>query len=122
MNIKVRVSTHLLGTSTLKTIVQGTTRGSLPHYFETALPLTLLMIWIVVAFQRFYLRDPQASMGRRLLWPVTLLVRMFGKKAPRSVKEPVEYSFAGFALRGDVIFFVLEHLIPDDLGICIPNP
>jgi hypothetical protein len=69
----------------------------LPHYFATTLPLTLLTIWIVVAFQsRFYLRDPEASMWRRLLWPVTLFANMFKRKANETcVEEPVEYEFGG---------------------------
>jgi hypothetical protein len=90
----------------------------LPHYFETALPLTLLMIWIIVALS-------SGSAGE--YGEETVVARYFtredvSKKAQRSVEEPVEYSFAGFALRGDVIFLVLEHLIPYNLGICIPNP
>jgi len=52
------------------------THGTLPIYFETALPLTALTIWIVIAFQSKYLfgRRP-SSFWTRLLWPV-LLFRM----------------------------------------------
>lgn len=79
---------------TLSKELDGATGGTLSHYVATALPLTLLTIWIIVAFQsRFYFRDPEASMLRRLLWPVTFVVGMFSRKTPKLAEEPKEYSF-----------------------------
>lgn len=49
--------------------------GTLLHYVEAALPLTVVTIWIVVAFQSHYVaNDPDASMLRRLLWPSECII------------------------------------------------
>jgi len=61
-------------------IVPGT-KGSLPHYFETAIPLTIATIWVVVAFQsKHFFRDQNATFWRRLGWPAILLREILGRR------------------------------------------
>ncbi|KAJ7590510.1 hypothetical protein C8J56DRAFT_933090 [Mycena floridula] len=53
-------------------IVPGT-HGSLPHYVATALPLTILTIWVVMAFQSKHLFGTRTvSMWQRVAWPFFL--------------------------------------------------
>jgi len=67
---------------------QGT-RGTLAHYFEATLPLTLITIWLIVAYQsRFVLRDDEA-MWKKLLWPIALVHRIISR--PRRQEEPSPY-------------------------------
>jgi hypothetical protein len=60
----------------------GDTRGTLAHYAETAIPLTLLTIYLIIAFQsKNYMGKVDASVWERLMWPVNVMVRgVFGKK------------------------------------------
>ncbi|KAF5343049.1 hypothetical protein D9758_011150 [Tetrapyrgos nigripes] len=75
-------------------------QGTLPIYFETALPLTAVTIWIVMAFQSKHLfRDARNENGKynfwmRLAWPVILFRSVFGlgqNKTPKEA-EPTEKS------------------------------
>jgi hypothetical protein len=70
------------------------TFGTLAHYLETAVALTLVTIWIMIAFQsRFYLADPDASMWRRLLWPIVVFASLFKRNMPgRTDEEAVPFS------------------------------
>ena len=46
--------------------------GTLSHFIEAAIPLTLVTIWIFLAFQSEYaLTDPHANLFKKLLWPLT---------------------------------------------------
>lgn len=64
----------------IKEIVPDTF-GTLPHYFATAVPLTLVTIWVVIAFQSKYLfRNRPTSFWMRLMWPILVFRAMFGKK------------------------------------------
>ncbi|KAJ7135427.1 hypothetical protein C8R43DRAFT_1020979 [Mycena crocata] len=56
------------------------THGSLPHYFETALPLTFLTVWVVMAFQSKYLLGDDTTVWQRLIWPVSLMRRALKKR------------------------------------------
>jgi len=64
---------------------------TLARFFEAMLPLTLVTIWVIVAFQsRFVLRDERGSMWKKLLWPIMLVNNMI----PRSSKDDnSEYEF-----------------------------
>ncbi|KAJ6612791.1 hypothetical protein B0H10DRAFT_1806903 [Mycena sp. CBHHK59/15] len=55
------------------------THGSLSHYFETALPLTLVTIWVVMAFQSHHMFGNETTMRMRLFWPVWMVKRMLKK-------------------------------------------
>lgn len=56
------------------------THGSLPHYFETAIPLTIVTIWIIIAFQsKQHLGGPESSLWVKLWWPI----RFFGRPVER---------------------------------------
>ncbi|TFK29544.1 hypothetical protein FA15DRAFT_664093 [Coprinopsis marcescibilis] len=55
--------------------------GTIPQYVATALPLTLMTIWIITASQSKYMfpADSNIPFWKRLGWPVLLLLRRFGK-------------------------------------------
>ncbi|KAK0484497.1 hypothetical protein IW261DRAFT_1456929 [Armillaria novae-zelandiae] len=53
------------------------TKGTLPHYFEAALPLTFLTVWVVMAFQSKYLFDSGSTFWMRLVWPWMLFKQVF---------------------------------------------
>jgi hypothetical protein len=67
-------------------------KGTILQYFETSIPLTLVTIWVVIALQsRFILKDPDASMWKRFLWPITLLAMLFcWRKRKRDEEEARE--------------------------------
>lgn len=52
-------------------IVPGTTE-SLEHYFETALPLTLASVWVIIAFQSKYVLGDEMPFWQRLGWPILM--------------------------------------------------
>ncbi|KAJ6511364.1 hypothetical protein C8R47DRAFT_963701 [Mycena vitilis] len=56
------------------------THGSLSHYFETALPLTLVTAWIVMTFNSKHLLGQDAPVWMRLFWPVWLVRRMIRQR------------------------------------------
>ncbi|KAJ7057068.1 cora-like Mg2+ transporter protein-domain-containing protein [Mycena amicta] len=66
------------------------TLGSLGHYFETALPLTLVTIWAVMALQGKYLLGRDATVWMRLIWPVTLMRQMIRRRAGYDMDAPLE--------------------------------
>jgi len=55
------------------------TKGSFPHYVMTVVPLTLLSIWVIIAFQSKYYMKGQ-SVWKRFLWPVTFFKALFAKE------------------------------------------
>lgn len=64
------------------------TLGSLPHYIAVAVPLTIVTIWIIIAFQSKYLFKDDVSIWRRLAWPFFLARRMLStKKGQRGQDE-----------------------------------
>lgn len=58
------------------------TFGTIPHYLATAVLLTLLTVWAVVAFQgKWSDRDDEvATIWQRLRWPVKLVQRRLEKR------------------------------------------
>lgn len=55
------------------------TVGSLSHYVETALSLTLLTVWVIIAFQSKHIFPEGVTFVKRLGWPFFLLLKLFGK-------------------------------------------
>ncbi|KAF6751710.1 hypothetical protein DFP72DRAFT_1172115 [Ephemerocybe angulata] len=51
------------------------TLGTLPHYLETALTLTLATAWIIIAFQSKMYFQPRTPLWKRMGWPYVLLAR-----------------------------------------------
>ncbi|KAJ7164984.1 hypothetical protein C8R46DRAFT_1097786 [Mycena filopes] len=49
------------------------TLGSLAHYFATALPLTVLTVWVVMTFQSKHLLGQDTTLWMRLFWPVSIV-------------------------------------------------
>ncbi|KAK0243210.1 hypothetical protein EDD85DRAFT_762039, partial [Armillaria nabsnona] len=58
------------------------TKGTLQHYFEAAVPLTLLTIWVVMTFQskRLFKFASGTTFWMRLVWPWILFKRVFMKR------------------------------------------
>ncbi|KAJ7704297.1 hypothetical protein B0H17DRAFT_1039206 [Mycena rosella] len=56
------------------------THGSLSHYFETAMPLTFLTVWTVMAFQSKHLLGPDVTFWMRLFWPIALARQMLERR------------------------------------------
>ncbi|KAF9045252.1 hypothetical protein BJ165DRAFT_1346493 [Panaeolus papilionaceus] len=63
------------------------TLGTLPHYLEVALPLTLLTAWVIIAFQNTYLFEEETHFLLRLGWPVYLVLKYFGWNKPKPKGE-----------------------------------
>jgi hypothetical protein len=48
------------------------TKGTLVHYFATAIPFTVVTIWVIVASQgRYHVKHANTSFWMRLWWPIT---------------------------------------------------
>ncbi|KAF9037772.1 hypothetical protein BJ165DRAFT_1416932 [Panaeolus papilionaceus] len=54
------------------------TNGTLPHYVETALPLTITTVWIIIAFQSQDIYPNRVPYWKRLGWPFVILLKLFG--------------------------------------------
>lgn len=64
---------------------------TIARFFEAMLPLTVVTVWIIVAFQsRFVVRDE--SMWKKLLWPIVLLNNMRPKPSEKRIVDD-EYEF-----------------------------
>ncbi|PBK90727.1 hypothetical protein ARMGADRAFT_1111301 [Armillaria gallica] len=63
------------------------TKGTLPHYFEVAAPLTFLTVWVVMAFQSKYLFDSGTTFWMRLVWPWMLFKQVFMKRDKDKERE-----------------------------------
>lgn len=93
----------------IKEIVPGT-GGTLAHYVAVAVPLTIITIWVIVAFQSKYLYTKPPRFWVRLGWPKILLERLFGaKKVKKGGKDTTKTrddddhtSRTGFWKRGRV--------------------
>lgn len=56
------------------------TLGSLPHYMAVAVPLTIVTIWVIIAFQSKYLFEDDTPIWTRFAWPFFLAKRMLWRK------------------------------------------
>ncbi|KIJ45140.1 hypothetical protein M422DRAFT_46945 [Sphaerobolus stellatus SS14] len=77
----------------VKEINQGA-KGSLPHYFETAIPLTIVTAWVIIAFQRRWSQRQDTTyvpLWRRFMWPYdyvkSAIHRRWGKEQERSISK-----------------------------------
>ncbi len=61
------------------------TKGDLRYYVAFALPLTLLTVWIIIAFQSRYLL-PEMPFIARLGWPWFIFKKWWNKKHNRNEK------------------------------------
>ncbi len=50
--------------------------GTLPRYFAAAFPLTIVTIWVIIAFQNKYIFKEKTNFFKRLGWPAYLLINM----------------------------------------------
>ncbi|KAF5350620.1 hypothetical protein D9756_008755 [Leucocoprinus leucothites] len=58
--------------------IDPSTKETLPRYVGVALGLTLITIWIIIAFQSQYLLPEGYSFLRRLGWPILLPLQRLG--------------------------------------------
>lgn len=56
------------------------TEGTLPHYIGTAVGLTILTIWVIVAFQSRYIFAEGTNIWVRLAWPFLLFWKLAKRK------------------------------------------
>lgn len=64
-------------------------KGTLSHYVAAAIPMTLVTIWAVIAFnpKKNDLGEPQTSLSRRFAWPITAWKHAFLKSPPKPVAD-----------------------------------
>lgn len=70
------------------------TNGTLPLFVALAAPLTVVTIWVIIAFQSQYLLQNQTFM-ERLAWPVLLLHRWWSKKKDHTedkARRPIDWT------------------------------
>ena len=72
---------------------QGT-YGTLAHYAETTLPLTIVTIWVVFAFQNSFTVRDAGDTWTKLLWPILILRALFYK--PRKPEDSRNASILPF--------------------------
>jgi hypothetical protein len=63
-------------------------KGTLPHYVITDIPLTLFTIWLVIAFQSKYHTAGQT--WTRFLWLVLMVNQFFARKSNVSRRRSTE--------------------------------
>lgn len=77
----------------VKEVAGNSVTGTLAHYVETAIPLTIVTIWIIVALQATWLNDQPRSMWIRLAWPALLVQQQYQRwKSRWSHPQPVSFS------------------------------
>jgi hypothetical protein len=67
-------------------VVELNPGGHIPlaRFFEAMFPLTMITVWVIVAFQsRFVLRDDGGGAWKKLLWPILFANSLI----PRRIKE-----------------------------------
>ncbi|KAG6889951.1 hypothetical protein C0995_013478 [Termitomyces sp. Mi166 len=65
------------------------TFGTLAHYFEVAIPLTMITIWVVVTFQSKNIYPQGTSLLTRFGWPVQLCLNLLKSKIGRESDENI---------------------------------
>jgi hypothetical protein len=55
-------------------------KGTLPRYFAAAFPLTIVTVWIIIAFQSKYLFKEKTNFFKRLGWPAYLVINMIKER------------------------------------------
>ncbi|KAF7985517.1 hypothetical protein HWV62_3737 [Athelia sp. TMB] len=55
------------------------TNGTLSHYAATAIPLTIVTIWLIIAFQskKYFAENEEPSLASNLMWPWKLAKRIY---------------------------------------------
>lgn len=73
----------------VKEMVPQTPNG-VPQYIAVAIPFTLVTIWIITSFQSKFLFPQQLNFWKKVVSPLLLLPRLFGRQ-PSQEKEDVEH-------------------------------
>ena len=64
--------------------INPTSSGTLSHYFAVAFPLTIVTVWVIIAFQSKHIFKERTTFFKRLGWPVYLLIDMIRQKSPKN--------------------------------------
>lgn len=76
----------------------GTATTNLSQYIALALPLTIVTVWIIMAFQSKYIFPQGTSFFKRLGWPIFLITVMARKRQVGQFQDhplPSEFSYDG---------------------------
>ncbi|GLB39825.1 hypothetical protein LshimejAT787_0703350 [Lyophyllum shimeji] len=68
------------------------TGGTMPHYLAVAIPLTIMTIWVVVAFQSKHLYPEGTSTWKRFGWPVQLCLNILGTTSKKKQENDIPLS------------------------------
>ena len=102
------------------------TNETLMHYAATAVPFTLVTVWVIIAFQSKYLFEENASPWKRLGWPYMLL-RHWRDKLNQPIQGPMPMHGAHSDVLlhfFDVMFLKVRHDKGDHpvlLVSCLPH-
>ncbi|KAJ7031642.1 hypothetical protein C8F04DRAFT_1110130 [Mycena alexandri] len=66
------------------------TLGSLPHYFATALPLTMVTVWVVMTFQSKHLLGQDTTVWMQLFWPVSIVRQMIQRRRDAAARYDLD--------------------------------
>jgi len=88
------------------------TLGTLGKYFATALPLTIITAWIMIAFQYETILPPGTSIYERLAWPIFFLMKLFEdwRKKDKQTTDPFSITtfYEDGQKRRNVIYSITE--------------
>jgi hypothetical protein len=77
----------------------GTAITNLAQYVALALPLTILTVWVIIAFQSRYIYPRGTSFFKRLGWPVFLVTVISRKRQIEKLQNhpvvPPEFDYGG---------------------------
>jgi len=65
------------------------TNENLPHYFATAIPLTIVTAWVVIALQQRWTEDEndETRLWRRFIWPYDFIREWMARRNSRLPKD-----------------------------------
>ena len=63
--------------------INPSSSGTLSHYFAVAFPLTIVTVWVIIAFQSKHIFKERTTFFRRLGWPAYLLIDKIRQKSQK---------------------------------------
>ena len=68
------------------------TKGTISQYIAVAVPLTIVSIWVIMAFQSKHIFPRGTSFAKRLGWPIFLIPFMMSwRRKPEEKRQQLEY-------------------------------
>ena len=77
-------------------VINPGTNGTLGQYFVTTASLTVVTVWIIVAFQSRHMFPPGVPFWKRLGWPFFLFFYMYKKTKEEKMGRA---KFLGFSVK-----------------------